>query len=196
VSSGPDGTPGKSSPWLERPSQGSPQEFAADDIVMLRSSGSARLPPPVPPFPPALAHNRTDEWPLRTFLELGALPGAVPCARLHARQMLWEWSLTRLSESVELLVSELVTNAVAASRSMVQTLPVRLWLLAGTTQVLVMVWDANPRPPAQAEAGDDAENGRGLLLVDAMSKRWDWYFPREGTGGKVVWALAAYGPKQ
>jgi hypothetical protein len=31
---------------------------------------------------------------------LGALPSAVPCARLHARQVLWEWSLTDLAESV------------------------------------------------------------------------------------------------
>ena|ERR1035438_767306 len=30
-------------------------------------------------------------WPCQSFLELGALPGAAPCARLHARQVLWEW---------------------------------------------------------------------------------------------------------
>ena len=58
------------------------------------------------------------EWPLRDFIELGALPGAVPCGRLHARQLLWEWGLTRLSESTELLVSELMTNAMHASRAM------------------------------------------------------------------------------
>jgi hypothetical protein len=46
-------------------------------------------------------------WPLRTFLELGALPGAVPCARLHARNVLAEWGLTVFSESTGLLVSEL-----------------------------------------------------------------------------------------
>jgi hypothetical protein len=34
-----------------------------------------------------------DPWPLQSHLELGALPTAVPCARLHARQMLWEWGL-------------------------------------------------------------------------------------------------------
>jgi anti-sigma regulatory factor (Ser/Thr protein kinase) len=148
--------------------------------------------PPVPPFLPALAHHRDWEWSLRTFLELGALPGAVPCARLHARQVLWEWRLTRLSDSVELLVSELITNAVDASRSMTQMVPVRLWLLASTAQVMVMVWDASSRPPVRAQAGEDAESGRGLLLVEAMSVRWDWYFPQEGSG-KVVWALAADG---
>jgi anti-sigma regulatory factor (Ser/Thr protein kinase) len=152
-----------------------------------------RLPPPIPPFPLA---GTSEEWPRRTFLELGALPGAVPCARLHARQVLWEWNLTSLSESAELLVSELIANAVTASRSMVRCAPVRLWLLAGTAQVLVMVWDACPRAPVPAEVDEDAESGRGLLLVDAMSKRWDWYFPQEGSGGKVVWALAADEPGQ
>lgn len=163
---------------------------------MLGSPGRLRRSPPLPPFPSAFAHDRADEWPLRTFLEFGALSGAVPCARLHTRQVLWEWSLTRLSESVELLVSELVTNAVAASRSMAPMPPVRLWLLAGRAQVMVMVWDASSRPPAPAEASENAESGRGLLLVEAMSTRWDWYFPQEGTGGKVVWALAADGPEQ
>jgi len=35
-----------------------------------------------------------DEWPLRDFIEFGALPGAVPCARLHARLLLAEWGLS------------------------------------------------------------------------------------------------------
>jgi hypothetical protein len=35
----------------------------------------------------------TGRWPLRSFLELGALPSAVPCARLHTRQLLWEWQM-------------------------------------------------------------------------------------------------------
>jgi anti-sigma regulatory factor (Ser/Thr protein kinase) len=132
----------------------------------------------------------TDQWPQRTFLELGALPGAVPCARLHTRQVLWEWSLTRLAENVELVVSELVTNAVAASESIARVFPVRLWLVAGKAQVMTLVWDANPQPPARAEITDEAESGRGLLLVEAMSEQWNWYFP-ERTGGKVVWALTS-----
>jgi len=37
-----------------------------------------------------------DEWPLRSYLELGALPSAVPCARLHAKQVLWEWGKQRV----------------------------------------------------------------------------------------------------
>jgi hypothetical protein len=34
---------------------------------------------------------------------------------------------------------------------------------------------------------DDAENGRGLLLVETISTKWNWYFPHD-PGGKVVWA--------
>jgi anti-sigma regulatory factor (Ser/Thr protein kinase) len=146
--------------------------------------------PPEPPFPSALSNGVTRDLTLRTFLELGALPGAVPCARLHTRQVLWEWRLTRLSDNAELVVSELVTNAVAASASMTQVSPVRLWLLAGAEQVVIMVWDGSPQPPVPADADGNAENGRGLLLVEAMSERWDWYFP-ELSGGKVVWALTS-----
>ena len=36
-------------------------------------------------------------WPLRSYLELGALPTAVPCARLHARHLVWEWGLNGLA---------------------------------------------------------------------------------------------------
>ncbi len=38
-------------------------------------------------------------WPVQDFLELCALPGAVPSARLHIRHILWEWALTALSET-------------------------------------------------------------------------------------------------
>ena len=51
------------------------------------------------------------EPPLRSYLELGALPTAVPCARLHARHVLREWGLNGLAPDSELLVSEPVTNA-------------------------------------------------------------------------------------
>jgi hypothetical protein len=128
------------------------------------------------------------QWPARDFLELGALPGAVPSARLHARQILWEWSLTPLTEPVDQVVSELVGNSVTAARAMPLPEPVRLWLLSDTRNVLVMVWDANPQAPVLIEAGEDAESGRGLLLVQAFSQRWGTY-PTPRMGGKVVWAL-------
>ena len=153
----------------------------------VRSPGQSRAPVPVPP-----TQNRgTDmagQWPIRDFLELGALEGAVPSARLHAQHILWEWRLTPLTEAVKQVVSELVTNSVAAARAMPQIGPVHLWLLSDTRKVLVMVWDANPQPPALIEADDFAENGRGLFLVQAFSERWGTY-PTPQMGGKVVWAL-------
>jgi anti-sigma regulatory factor (Ser/Thr protein kinase) len=162
----------------------------AREAAMPGSWAGRQMCSPAPPLPSAPAYGMADAWPLRTFLELGPLPGAVPCARLHTRQVLWEWSLTRLSESAELVVSELVTNAVAASVSMAGIPPVRLWLVAAAAEVMTLVWDASPRPPARAEIACEAEHGRGLLLVDAISERWNWYIP-ERTGGKVVWALLA-----
>jgi len=66
--------------------------------------------------------------PLRSYLELGALPTAVPCARLHTRQLVWEWGLTGLGATAELLVSELVTNAVQAMAGQGNQAAVRLRL--------------------------------------------------------------------
>jgi anti-sigma regulatory factor (Ser/Thr protein kinase) len=131
-----------------------------------------------------------DEWPLSSFLELGALAGAVPCARLHARQVVWEWGLTGLSQDIELLVSELITNAVQASQSTRQAASVRLWLLSERTRVLILVWDASGRPPVRMDADQEAEGGRGLMLVEAISDQWNWYSVQDREGGKVVWALS------
>lgn len=73
---------------------------------------------------------------------------------------------------------------------------VRLWLVSDQAQVMVLAWDASPLPPEQADPGEDAENGWGLLLVGAISEQWGWYFPGDRAGasardqhGKVVWAV-------
>jgi anti-sigma regulatory factor (Ser/Thr protein kinase) len=127
--------------------------------------------------------------PLPDFLELGALPSAVPCGRLHARHLLREWDLAQLAEQAELVVSELLTNAVKASRRLDPPAPVRLWLLPDGAGVRILVWDASPQEPApRAMTADDADGGRGLLLVEAVSDRWGWY-PSAGMPGKVTWAL-------
>ena len=119
-----------------------------------------------------------DRWPLQDFLELGALLSAVPCARLHARQVLWEWGIGNLGDSTELLVTELITNAVRASREMTRVSAVRLWLLSDSARILILVWDASPQPPVLMGVTDEAEHGRGLMLVEAVSEQWGWYSPR------------------
>jgi anti-sigma regulatory factor (Ser/Thr protein kinase) len=141
---------------------------------------------PVPASRPEAGRARV--WAMWDFLEFGALTGSVPYARHHARQILREWGLRRLIDSAELVASELVTNAVAASWLRDRTLPVRMWLLSDKASVLIVVWDASPDAPVLVRPGDDAETGRGLVLVNTISASWDWYRV-PGTAGKVVRAL-------
>jgi hypothetical protein len=103
------------------------------------------------------------DWPLQSHLELGALPTAPGCARLHAKQVLWQWGLGALSETVELLVSEIVTNGVRASQELVagrfggqrlaEIPTVRLWLSSDRAAVLIQVWDADHRMPERQDGG-------------------------------------------
>jgi anti-sigma regulatory factor (Ser/Thr protein kinase) len=102
---------------------------------------------------------------------------------------LWEWGATELSDDSELVTSELVTNAVAAGQTIGQATTVRLWLLSDGTQALILVNDASTQPPVPVDAAEEAESGRGLLLVETISTQWGWYFPDDGVAGKVTWAL-------
>jgi anti-sigma regulatory factor (Ser/Thr protein kinase) len=138
-----------------------------------------------------------NDWPLKSQLELGALPSAVPCARLHAKHRLWEWGLEGFTDSVELIVSELTTNAVAASAGLTGSRyhgrwtpgvpPVRLSLHSDKERVVVEVWDGDDRLPEAQGIDLEAEGGRGLLLVATLSSEWGIYKP-EGASGKCVWA--------
>ena len=140
------------------------------------------------------------QWELHTFLEFGALPSAVPCARLHARQVVWEWNLSHLADVTELVVSELVTNGLRASvglttsrfagKLVVGTPPVRLWLYSDRERILVQVWDGNDQMPARKDADPGVESGRGLLIVEGLAA--DWGASRLArSSGKVVWAIVA-----
>jgi anti-sigma regulatory factor (Ser/Thr protein kinase) len=135
-------------------------------------------------------------WPLHSHLDLAALSGAVPHARHHARRVLTDWGLDAIGEPAELVVSELVTNAIRACQSGGAHRPVQLRLASDRARVLIEVQDGSPQPPVPAGATADDESRRGLCLVEAMSAAWDWY-PHRASGGKVVWALlhaAADGP--
>ena len=126
---------------------------------------------------------------LSSHLELGPLVTAPGSARGHVRAVLKEWALDELTEATELLISELITNAVLATRALDAPLPfsVLLWLHANRRRVLITVWDADPQPPVLKENIDRyAENGRGLMLVDTLSAHWGWYEPPV-MGGKCVW---------
>jgi anti-sigma regulatory factor (Ser/Thr protein kinase) len=119
---------------------------------------------------------------------LRPLPGAVPAARLHARLIMREWGLAALAGDCELVVAELVTNAVThGTRPAAAGAPVRLLLAARPGGARVEVRDASGelprmrRDPAGGETG-----GRGLVLVGALSSRWGAY--RTPGGGKCVFA--------
>ncbi|AIS00294.1 ATP-binding SpoIIE family protein phosphatase [Streptomyces glaucescens] len=104
-----------------------------------------------------------------------AAPGR---ARRLARRALARWGLEELTDSVELLVSEVVTNAVRyASR------PITLRLLR-TDVLRCEVGDDVPQLPRLRQARATDEGGRGLYLVNRMARRWG--ATRLSTG-KVVW---------
>jgi anti-sigma regulatory factor (Ser/Thr protein kinase) len=120
-------------------------------------------------------------------LPLGSLPGAVPCARLHAKHILKEWNLNQIADNAEMIVSELVTNALKASWSLKDTPPIALRLLANREHLMIQAWDALSAPPDPRPHEIDAEGGRGLEIVSLLSDRWGFYHP--DSGGKVVWAV-------
>ena len=143
---------------------------------------------------------RMREWPLHSYLELRALPASVRSARLHARNLLREWRMEGLADTAELLVSEMITNAVRASAPIAdqqretgqgpRAKRMRLWLTSDRHSVLIQVWDADHHHPVRQDVGPDAEAGRGVLLIEALSTQWGFYVP-DGRDGKTVWALCA-----
>ena len=130
-----------------------------------------------------------EHCPLRDTLILEAAADAVPLARAHLRQLLSGWGQAELSPDAEVVVSELVTNAVAASAGLrLAAAPVLVWLGSDSCCLLLAVADVSPRPPVRLDLGPDAEGGRGLALVEALSSRWGWH-PVSTTGlAKVTWA--------
>ena len=106
--------------------------------------------------------------------------------------MLHEWGLASLAATAELVVSELVTNAIQAStepdaQPRIGIPVVHLRLLTDGSRVVVEVWDSNPQAPVAKQADPEDESGRGLMLVQALCERWgSKAAPR--WGGKVVWA--------
>ncbi|MFF9848892.1 SpoIIE family protein phosphatase [Streptomyces litmocidini] len=104
-----------------------------------------------------------------------AAPGR---ARRLARRALARWDLEELTDSVELLVSEVVTNAVRYAER-----PVTLRLLR-TDVLRCEVGDDSPQLPRQRRARDTDEGGRGLFLVNRLARRWG---ATRLSGGKVVW---------
>jgi anti-sigma regulatory factor (Ser/Thr protein kinase) len=88
-----------------------------------------------------------------------------------------------------MIVSELVTNALEATRKERLDSPIRLTFIAGPGSLLIAVWDAADSAPAPREADGEALSGRGLLIVEALSARWDCKPGPADRGGKTVRAV-------
>jgi hypothetical protein len=129
------------------------------------------------PFRPVARPVRSgrawDSWPLP------AEDFSVPYARRLTRTQVRGWGLAEQAETAELLVSELVTNAVRHARG-----PLRLTIHRREDTLRFEVEDADPARPEMRETGDEDETGRGLQLLELLSGAW-------GTDhtptGKVVW---------
>jgi anti-sigma regulatory factor (Ser/Thr protein kinase) len=144
---------------------------------------------PIPPDRLGRASGAGTAFHRRSFLELAPLPGAIPCARLHAVHVLHEWGLRALADDAALVVSELMTNASEASIVLPDRPPIALRLLASEKTLVIEVWDHSPLDLEPRELDPSAECGRGLTVVAALSARWGC--ERTGHRHKVVWAELA-----
>ncbi|MFD8932916.1 SpoIIE family protein phosphatase [Streptomyces mirabilis] len=138
-----------------------PTQAPADDVTLL------------------LARTRGLEPAQVASWDLPNEPAAVRIARQAAARQLGEWGLEHLVATVELIVSELVTNAISYGGG-----PICLRLIQH--QVLTCeVSDSNTSHPRPRQPHIIDEQGRGLFLVAQLSRRWG---SRSATDGKVVWA--------
>src|SRR5262249_6331511 len=135
---------------------------------------------------PSSGVGTASPWPRVSLLQLGAMPTAVGCGRGHARFVLMEWGLDYLVDDAVLITSELLTNALQASRTLGNSTPIALRLLANDEQLIIEAWDQWVENYHLKRTPGDDEHGRGLAVINALSNRW-------GTGRlsddyKVVWA--------
>ncbi|MEZ3180990.1 SpoIIE family protein phosphatase [Streptomyces pimonensis] len=106
-------------------------------------------------------------------------PSEVGRARTAVREQLYDWGLPKLVDSAELMVGELVTNAVLHSHAR----PVALRLVRGDT-LLCEVEDDDHELPTLVDARPEDESGRGLRVVSTLARQWG---TSRTTAGKSVW---------
>ncbi|KUO06403.1 SpoIIE family protein phosphatase [Streptomyces caeruleatus] len=139
-----------------------PPGGAADDVALLlaRTQG---LPP-----------SRVATW------DIPADPALVAPIRKQVLEQLGVWSLTEASFTAELVVSELVTNAIRYGIH-----PIRLRLIHDARTLICEVSDTSHTAPHLRRAKTFDEGGRGLLLVAQLTQRWG---SRHTADGKTIWA--------
>ena len=124
----------------------------------------------------ALGADRIAEW------RVPSDPAAVADMRASVTRQLTHWDLDELTFTTELILSELVTNAIRYGNA-----PVRVRLLRDRT-LICEVYDGSTTSPHLRYAAMTDEGGRGLFLVAQLSERWG---TRYTPAGKVIWAEQA-----
>lgn len=112
-------------------------------------------------------------------------PAAVSRIRTEATRKLEAWGLGEAAFTTELILSELVTNAIRYGAS-----PISLRLLRDRDSLICEVGDGTSTSPHLRRAAFTDEGGRGLFLVAQMSRRWG---TRYTDRGKIIWAEQALG---
>ncbi|WP_436774571.1 SpoIIE family protein phosphatase [Yinghuangia sp. YIM S09857] len=126
-----------------------------------------------------VARTRTLDASRVVSWELPADPAVVAEARERATTQLAEWGLDDIAFTTELVVSELVTNAIRYAAG-----PINLRLIRDDT-LICEVSDATSTSPRLRHARTSDEGGRGLFLVAQFTQRWG---TRYTAGGKTIWA--------
>nr|WSX77538.1 ATP-binding protein [Streptomyces sp. NBC_00899] len=117
-------------------------------------------------------------------LGLGSDLSEVGRARREVRECLVAWRQDEAADSVLLVLSELVGNALRHAPSSITELTVT----TGSDEVLLEVRDGSRKPPAMNPHPDPyGETGRGLALVDVLARDWGWMPHADGT--KTTWAV-------
>ncbi|MGY0064492.1 SpoIIE family protein phosphatase [Streptomyces sp. LZ34] len=119
--------------------------------------------------------------------EVPATPATVAEARRWTSRQLTAWGLEEAIYTTELVVSELVTNAIRHASS-----PIQLRLIHDTG-LICEVSDASSTAPHMRRARSFDEGGRGLLLVAQLTQRWG---TRQTSHGKVIWAEQSLPPSR
>jgi anti-sigma regulatory factor (Ser/Thr protein kinase) len=117
-------------------------------------------------------------------VSLPGTPYSVQRARLYVRTALGCHDLDDYVEDVEAVTSELVSNAVTHTGA--HAFGLELLRFDEGSGVVVVVTDPSPLPPIMSHLTEDAEHGRGLRVVDALSARWG-SAPQDS--GKAVFAI-------